>query len=456
MRNLLALLVIMLAYSVNAQVETIPTITGSNSGDGEIKAIVAAAQSNDDGLQVEVDINKTSFQDSLGYFIVDHPGDSTDASTEIQTQIDAAYNDGGGIVKLKGGIYVIDDTLNIRSNVSLEGSGYDTRLDGSTQMFQISDTRADRWTLKDFRFKQNDGAFIKIENIGKYGRIENVRGKQYDTGEPVIMVTGENIYLQNLITGCYFEVAEGSTESIIVWDGWNGGLNMNIIENTEFEMNLNTAAPAILLTDSTNQYCYGNAFRDLTFEGPLGGAIHLLSCNGSRVDNCWVYDLTGNSLSDHLFYMDRTDGSSTPSINNIFTNSGRVGAVTMNGKADFNLSSFSQKTMLIGCSESGNGQLAITSGNNTNMIFGNENVVTSGTVGTQIGTIDGVKFYQLTAALTDGSPTHAEIDAATGTTPSAVDPGWAITIKDSDGSGLLYRVESDGTDWYYTTGTKAL
>ena len=37
------------------QVQTIPTVTGSNSGDGEIKAIVAAAQANDDGLQVEVD-----------------------------------------------------------------------------------------------------------------------------------------------------------------------------------------------------------------------------------------------------------------------------------------------------------------------------------------------------------------------------------------------------------------
>ncbi len=56
---------------------------------------------------------------------------------------------------------------------------------------------------------------------------------------------------------------------------------------------------------------------------------------------------------------------------------------------------------------------------------------------------------QLSASLTDGAPTSAEIDTATSTTPSAAGAGWNITIADSDGSGLLYRIESDGTNWQY-------
>ena len=63
---------------------------------------------------------------------------------------------------------------------------------------------------------------------------------------------------------------------------------------------------------------------------------------------------------------------------------------------------------------------------------------------------------QITAALTDGAPTDAEIDAATGLVPATAGAGWQCTIKDSDGTGLLYKIESDGTDWFYTAMTKAL
>ena len=63
---------------------------------------------------------------------------------------------------------------------------------------------------------------------------------------------------------------------------------------------------------------------------------------------------------------------------------------------------------------------------------------------------------QLTAVLTDGTPTDSEIDIATSLTPTTAGVGYQITIKDSDGTGLLYRIESDGTDWFYTVMAKAL
>jgi hypothetical protein len=33
--------------------------------------------------------------------------------------------------------------------------------------------------------------------------------------------------------------------------------------------------------------------------------------------------------------------------------------------------------------------------------------------------------------------------------------GWQCTIKDAD-TGVLYRIESNGTSWYYTVMIKAL
>lgn len=68
----------------------------------------------------------------------------------------------------------------------------------------------------------------------------------------------------------------------------------------------------------------------------------------------------------------------------------------------------------------------------------------------------GIKVKQLSGSLTDGTPTAAEITAIVGVSASVAGAGFQVTIKDSDGTGLLYKVESDGTDWYYTAMTKAL
>ena len=70
--------------------------------------------------------------------------------------------------------------------------------------------------------------------------------------------------------------------------------------------------------------------------------------------------------------------------------------------------------------------------------------------------INKLKTIQISAALTDGAPTNAEINTATGTTPATVGAGWQCTIKDNNGSGLLYKIESDGTNWFYIIMMQAL
>jgi hypothetical protein len=62
---------------------------------------------------------------------------------------------------------------------------------------------------------------------------------------------------------------------------------------------------------------------------------------------------------------------------------------------------------------------------------------------------------QLSGSLTDGAPTAAEITAVVGISAYGVS-GTQLTIKDTDGSGLLYKIESDGSNWFYTVMTKAL
>jgi len=62
----------------------------------------------------------------------------------------------------------------------------------------------------------------------------------------------------------------------------------------------------------------------------------------------------------------------------------------------------------------------------------------------------------MTGSLTDGTPTDAEIDAIVGDTPANMGAGWQVTILDNDGSGLMYRIESDGTSWGYQALTIAL
>jgi hypothetical protein len=65
-------------------------------------------------------------------------------------------------------------------------------------------------------------------------------------------------------------------------------------------------------------------------------------------------------------------------------------------------------------------------------------------------------YPQETGALTDGAPTDAQLDTEFGFTAAQAGRGFRRTIRDTNGTGLLYIVESDGTNWFYITTVKAL
>lgn len=70
-------------------------------------------------------------------------------------------------------------------------------------------------------------------------------------------------------------------------------------------------------------------------------------------------------------------------------------------------------------------------------------------------TFGGIDIPQTHGALTDMTPTLAEVEAIIGLA-SDYNAGYKITIKDDDGAGNLYMIESDGTDWYYIQMNKAV
>ena len=51
---------------------------------------------------------------------------------------------------------------------------------------------------------------------------------------------------------------------------------------------------------------------------------------------------------------------------------------------------------------------------------------------------------------------YGQLDTLDVGTPATAGAGWQCTINDSDGSGLLYKIESDGTSWFYLVMTAAL
>ena len=68
--------------------------------------------------------------------------------------------------------------------------------------------------------------------------------------------------------------------------------------------------------------------------------------------------------------------------------------------------------------------------------------------------VDTAFSHNITAALTDTTPTAAEIAAAVGVTVLAA-KGRHYAIQDSDGTGLMYIVWSDGTTWFFEALTAA-
>ena len=99
------------------------------------------------------------------------------------------------------------------------------------------------------------------------------------------------------------------------------------------------------------------------------------------------------------------------------------------------------------------GYVSINNSKNFSIDTITSNIVTINAV---LNVTGNLTVVQLSGSLTDGAPTNAQIVAIIGKTAAQAGAGYTVTIKDTDGTSLLYRVESDGTNWFYHVTVKAL
>lgn len=167
--------------------------------------------------------------------------------------------------------------------------------------------------------------------------------------------------------------------------------------------------------------------------------------------------LGGTLTEDRVIQLDAWnmifDGNGNNSVFGIGFNTGNVGQFAV--YSNYNTQQASTRVQ-IGCS--GGGRFEITP---TNTIFLDRSVTKAGieysldysATYTSRSLVD--KTYcdsYYTGSLTDGAPTDAEIDAIIGDTPANKGAGFKANIKDTDGTGLIYTVVSDGINWYYSAG----
>ena len=147
----------------------------------------------------------------------------------------------------------------------------------------------------------------------------------------------------------------------------------------------------------------------------------------------------GTATSSNIFYV--TGKSSTYAANIANTNSGGGLTITSGAGLGLNVANNSSSNYTATLTNSSTG-----GGLNINAGAGNLGLNITGRV----------KITQLSGSLTDNTPTGAQITTIVGANAATVGAGYHVTIKDSDGTGLLYRVESDGANWFYTVMTQAL
>jgi len=223
-------------------------------------------------------------------------GGLTDASTVIQSAINALTN--GGKIFIKAGTYIVAD-INVTSNIELVGEGFRTilRLPNMTRKNIINVNNAENVLISnlllDGNWQNQDMANWSMKSTGgPASTYEIYLNNIFATNSQRIVV--KDVYTKNAVhDGVLFQA--GVTDSIVQnvyvtgcqWHGigfWQGGIRSAIIGCVGWDTYI---SPFVL---------------ELT--GGAGGSIN------SLIANCVAYDSTGTNISDQIGIglMNMTDG----------------------------------------------------------------------------------------------------------------------------------------------------
>jgi len=193
-----------------------------------------------------------------------------DTNVAIQQGIDAAAARGGGTVELGPGVFALLDSVKLRRNIRLVGSGPGTVLrkcDGPASGFAVdADYGQTKVTVKDpAGFRAGMGVVVKDDDSGGW----------VDTLATITLVQGNVLHLDRML--------------IYDYDGDKGGLIFN-------------AFPPISGIDvdgvTIEGLCIdGNEEHNQTINGCIGGGIYLHRARRCRIADCLVRDFSGDGIS---------------------------------------------------------------------------------------------------------------------------------------------------------------
>jgi hypothetical protein len=193
-----------------------------------------------------------------------------DTNAAIQQAIDAAGAYGGGTVELGPGTYTLLDSVKLRRNVRLVGSGHDTVLrkcDGPASEFAVdADYGESKVTVKNpagFRV----GMGVVVTDNGSGGWVDSIA--------TITLVQGDVLYLDRML--------------IYDYDGDNGGLIFNAFPLVS-GVDVDSVAIESLCVD-------GNRERNRPINGCIGGGLYLHRARRCCITNCLVRDFAGDGIS---------------------------------------------------------------------------------------------------------------------------------------------------------------
>ena len=226
---------------------------------------------------------------------------------------------------------------------------------------------------------------------------------------------------------------------------------------------------AVTGTSSISGVNTGNNAVNTLYSGLVSNATHTGDVAGATTLTIQPSAVTladmANMATASLIYR-KTAGTGAPEVNSLTTLKADLGLTGTNSGDQVNITGNAATATKLAATHTLNGVAVdfstnytipsdITPGTSGNLMESNGSTWVSTA---PLATIDYnvVLNTQISASLTDGAPTAAEINTATGLTPSTAGAGYHRIIKDNNGTGLLYYIESDGTYWYYLVLTKAL
>jgi len=205
----------------------------------------------------------------------------------IQQAIDAAAAWGGGTVELGPGVYALYDSVRLKRNIHLVGSGADTVLrkcDGAASGFAVdADYGQSKVTVQDpSGFCAGMGVVVCDDRSGGW----------HDTAATILHVQGNVLYLDRGFLSDY--------------DGDRGGIVFNAFPPIS-GIDVDSAIVEGICVD-------GNRANNRRINGCVGGGIYLHRARRCRVADCLVKEFNGDGISFQITQDITVEGCEVTSI----------------------------------------------------------------------------------------------------------------------------------------------